>query len=228
MPVGAVAPTGFFVEENLLDINAWTGDFCEKLQSVFGRNLLFVGLQGSYKRGEATQNSDIDMVVVLNECRIQEIKAYGETVKSMPFSDKACGFVCSAEVLRKWPRFDVLNLYFDTKPIIGRLEDFIDPFSQKEIRESLVFGASCLYHGAVHALIFDQDYEAQAAALSKAAFFVIRLRYYLKTGKQTERKTDILVVTDEQERLILQRLAPAETVLTAIAEWSEKIITETI
>lgn len=212
----------------MFDIDAWTAEFCEKLDQTFGNRVLFVGLQGSFKRGEATQNSDIDMVVVLNECRIQEIKTYRETVKSMPFSDKACGFVCSAEVLRKWPRFDVLNLYFDTKPIIGRLEDFIDPFSQKEIRESLLFGASCLYHGAVHALIFDKDYETQASALSKAAFFVIRLRYYLKTGKQTERKTDILVVTDEQERLILQRLAPAETVLTAIAEWSEKIITETI
>ena len=35
------------------------------LRQQFGEQLLYVGLQGSCRRGEATENSDIDAVVVL-------------------------------------------------------------------------------------------------------------------------------------------------------------------
>jgi len=35
------------------------------MKNVFGGRLLYVGLQGSYLRGEATENSDIDIMVII-------------------------------------------------------------------------------------------------------------------------------------------------------------------
>lgn len=38
----------------MVDINRWTADFIDKLRAEFGERLRFAGLQGSYRRGEAT------------------------------------------------------------------------------------------------------------------------------------------------------------------------------
>ena len=48
----------------MIDINFWMGAFLQKLNIVFANRVWFVGLQGSYGRGEATETSDIDVVVI--------------------------------------------------------------------------------------------------------------------------------------------------------------------
>ena len=50
----------------MVDINKWTKDFLQVLEQIFGERVYFAGLQGSYGRGEATESSDIDMVVILD------------------------------------------------------------------------------------------------------------------------------------------------------------------
>ena len=52
---------------NLVDINDYTNRLTEELKTKFGDRLLYVGLQGSYLRGEATLESDIDIMLVLDE-----------------------------------------------------------------------------------------------------------------------------------------------------------------
>ena len=42
------------MKENMIDINGWMNDFLQKLDEVFANRVWFVGLQGSYGRGEAT------------------------------------------------------------------------------------------------------------------------------------------------------------------------------
>ena len=42
---------------------SWMNEFLGTLNEVFGDRVWFVGLQGSYGRGEATEASDIDVVV---------------------------------------------------------------------------------------------------------------------------------------------------------------------
>ena len=51
----------------MIDINVWMNAFIQKLNEVFANRVWFVGLQGSYGRGEATDSSDIDVVVILDE-----------------------------------------------------------------------------------------------------------------------------------------------------------------
>ena len=41
----------------MMDINVWMNDFLQKLNETFANRVWFVGLQGSYSRGEATETS---------------------------------------------------------------------------------------------------------------------------------------------------------------------------
>ena len=58
----------------MIDINGWMNDFLQKLDDVFANRVWFVGLQGSYGRGEATETSDIDVVVILDELSVSDIQ----------------------------------------------------------------------------------------------------------------------------------------------------------
>ena len=57
----------------MIDINVWMNDFLLMLNEVFENRIWFVGLQGSYGRGEATEASDIDVVVILDELNASDI-----------------------------------------------------------------------------------------------------------------------------------------------------------
>ena len=48
----------------MIDITAWMEDFLQALNETFATRVWFVGLQGSYGRGEATETSDIDGVTI--------------------------------------------------------------------------------------------------------------------------------------------------------------------
>ena len=42
----------------MIDITVWMQDFLQTLNETFANRVLFVGLQGSYGRGEATETSE--------------------------------------------------------------------------------------------------------------------------------------------------------------------------
>ena len=57
---------------NVEDIQTWLEQFRKKLTALFGDRLLFLGLQGSYGRGEQTAASDIDVVVILDKVGFED------------------------------------------------------------------------------------------------------------------------------------------------------------
>ena len=48
----------------MIDITVWMQNFLQTLNKTFENRVWFVGLQGSYGRGEATETSDIDVVTM--------------------------------------------------------------------------------------------------------------------------------------------------------------------
>ena len=65
-----------------INIDEWLNLAIEKLQKVFREKLLFVGLQGSYNRGEATPESDIDLVVILDKLSLSYKKYLSQTISN--------------------------------------------------------------------------------------------------------------------------------------------------
>ena len=76
-----------------INIEEWLNIAIEKLQKTFSAKLLFVGLQGSYNRGEATPESDVDLVVIIEELNFENLKQYRQIIDEMPYKELACGFI---------------------------------------------------------------------------------------------------------------------------------------
>lgn len=167
-----------------MDIDSWMNEFSAKIKDEFKERVLFIGLQGSYGRGEATQTSDIDAVVIFDTINIETLKRYRKVVASMVEAEKACGFVCGMDDLVGWPTFDIFNLYFDTTSIYGRLEN-VFPFSpsKNDLKDAVLSGASAVYHGVCHNYLFDGDKRANLMGLYKAIFFALRAKYFAETGQ---------------------------------------------
>ena len=75
----------------MIDIDVWMRKFTEDLLKRFGERIWFVGLQGSYARGEATDQSDIDVVVIFDRLSSSDIRAYNEFLDELPSRNLVCG-----------------------------------------------------------------------------------------------------------------------------------------
>ena len=108
------------------DINLWMKEYSSELRKIFGNRIWFVGLQGSYGRNEATEQSDIDAVVILDKVTLEDIKAYSALLDRLPYREKACGFISGKQELLNWEKSDLFQFYYDTLPIIGSCKIFLE------------------------------------------------------------------------------------------------------
>ena len=83
----------------VLDITTWLNGFLQVLEDTFGERVWFVGLQGSYGREEATETSDIDVVVILDELSALDIKTYNTMLDTLSHRELICGFLSGKEEL---------------------------------------------------------------------------------------------------------------------------------
>ena len=103
----------------MIEMHAWMERFIFALDRTFGQRVWFLGLQGSYGRGEATQTSDIDMVVILDELSPSDIVAYDTMLNSLPNRELICGFLSGKRELFNWEPSDLFQFCHDTTPIRG-------------------------------------------------------------------------------------------------------------
>lgn len=75
----------------MIDIRSWITEFTNKVIQTFSDRVWFIGLQGSYGSGEATETSDIDAVVILDELRIDDLKVYRSMLDTLPHRELVCG-----------------------------------------------------------------------------------------------------------------------------------------
>ncbi|MBR0062573.1 MAG: nucleotidyltransferase domain-containing protein, partial [Oscillospiraceae bacterium] len=73
----------------MFDIDAYLNDLISSCRASFGDRLLYVGLQGSWLRGEADENSDIDVMVILDRFSVEDMDRYREILKKTGFYEKS-------------------------------------------------------------------------------------------------------------------------------------------
>ena len=93
----------------MIDITVWMKNFLQKLNETFGDSVWFVGLQGSYGRGEATETSDIDMVVILDELSATGIQTYNTMLDTLPHRELICGFLSGKNEIMNWEPSDLFQ-----------------------------------------------------------------------------------------------------------------------
>ena len=99
----------------------WLEKFKEKILDTFKDRVVFIGIQGSYGRDEATESSDIDVVLILDNFTYSDLKVYDKTLASLEHRDKVCGFVSGKKEISNWPASDLFQFYYDTNALYGDL-----------------------------------------------------------------------------------------------------------
>ena len=218
----------------MIDINVWINDFIQKLNNIFADRVWFVGLQGSYGRGEATESSDIDVVVILDELSAEDIHTYQDMLDTLPHRELICGFVSGKEEILNWEPSDLFQFYHDTTAIKGSLDCLLPLIDNASIDRAIKMGAGNIYHGCVHNMLHEKSEEI-LKGLYKAASFVVQAIVYKQTGNYIKHQNQLLQVALPDEQTIIEtflKYKNGEAVdfneaSRILFEWSKKWITIT-
>ena len=186
----------------MIEIEKWMEAFLQTLDAHFGKRVWFVGLQGSYSRGEATQTSDIDMVVILDKLAPVDIRTYHTMLDTLPHRELICGFLSGKEEILNWEPSDLFQFCHDTTPIRGSLEEVMTQIDEAAVNRAIKIGACNIYHGCVHNMLHEKSDEI-LKGLYKAASFVIQAICFRETGNYVRNQRELrdCVAADDREIL---------------------------
>ena len=187
----------------MIDITTWLDGFLKALNNTFGSRVWFVGLQGSYGRGEATEMSDIDVVVILDALAASDIGDYNAMLDSLPQRELICGFVSGKNELLCWEPSDLFQFYYDTTPIKGSLDELLTVIDGAAVDRAIKIGACNIYHGCVHNMLHEKS-EDILRGLYKSASFVVQAVAFKQTGKYIKHQKDLLGAVSADERKIVE------------------------
>ncbi len=217
----------------MIDITAWMKLFLQTLNEIFGNRVWFVGLQGSYGRGEATETSDIDAVVILDELCAADIRDYNAMLDTLPYRELICGFLSSKDEIKNWEPSDLFQFYYDTTPIMGSLDELLSVIDETAVNRAIKIGACNIYHGCVHNMLHEKSHDI-LRALYKSASFVVQAIAFKQTGNYISYQKELLQVVSSDERGIVETFlnlknggtVDFDLMSEALFLWSKKWISE--
>ena len=159
-------------------------------------------LYRGYGRGEATDTSDIDVVVILDELSASDIQNYNAMLDALPHRESICGFLSGKDELLHWEPSDLFQFYYDTTPIKGSLDELLTVIDEAAIDRAIKIGACNIYHGCVHNMLHEKS-EDILKGLYKSASFVVQAIVFKQTGKYIKRQSELRDVVSADERVIV-------------------------
>ena len=174
----------------MIDIKNWITEFTNKVEQTFSDRVWFIGLQGSYGREEATDTSDIDVVVILDELRMNDLKTYRDMLDTLQNRQMICGFISGKDELLNWEASDLFQFYYDTTPIKGTLDCLLEKIDKHAVMRAIKIGACNIYHACVHNFVHEKSNDI-LRSLYKSAVFVLQAVYFFETGKYVKSKAEL-------------------------------------
>ena len=187
----------------MIDITAWMENFLQSLDKTFADRVWFVGLQGSYGRGEATEASDIDIVVILDELSAADIQIYNDMLDTISHRERICGFLSGKKEILNWEPSDLFQFCNDTTPLKGSLDEVVALVDDSAVDRAIKIGACNIYHGCVHNMLYEKS-EDILRGLYKAASFVVQAIAFKQKGKYVRLQKELLTVVSDDERAIVE------------------------
>lgn len=176
------------------------------MKEVFGDRLLYVGLQGSYLREEATENSDIDIMVIINHLSVQDLNSYRKIITQMEHYEKSCGFICGMDEFSNWNPLELCHVLYNTKDYYGKLSLLMPKYSEVDIINFIKVSLGNMYHEMCHRYLHaDKMKNYQKLPMTyKNVFFILQNIYYLKAGVFCLTKKELLCILDETDKEIME------------------------
>ena len=190
----------------MLDIEDYLQKLIGECKYAFGGRLLYVGLQGSYMRGEATDKSDLDVMMIIEDFSVADMDVYREILKKVGHYEKSCGFICGKDEITRWNPLEVCQLLHTTRDLFGKLKDLLPPATREDEINYVKLSLGNLYHELCHRYIH-ADREKNIAAFRgtcKGAFFLIQNLHYLESGSFAATKRDLKKQVSEEDRFVLE------------------------
>lgn len=215
----------------MIDISKWLDTFVEAVSSTFGERVWFIGLQGSYSRGEATESSDIDTVVILDNLTADDIHTYDNMLDTLPHRELICGFLSGKNELFRWEVSDLFQFIYDTKAIRGSLDELLPLIDSNSVERAIRTGVCNIYHGCVHNMLYEKS-EDILKALYKSASFTVQAIAFKETGKYISSQKDLYGAVSYDEKVIVETFlrlksgekAEFDKMSESLLEWARKRI----
>ena len=191
----------------MIDVENYIAEITAKLRENFGKRLVYVGLQGSYLRGEATETSDVDIMVVLDRLCVADLGGYRAIVESLPRPDLSCGFICGADDLANWNPLEICHLLHTTRDCFGSLAELVPDHDERDLRNFVKMSVNNLYHALCHGYIHADraEFEEGLPGVYKGAFFVLQNLHHLRGGEFAQNRAQLLSMLDGADRELLDR-----------------------
>ena len=186
----------------MIDITTWMHSFLLALKDTFTNRVWFVGLQGSYGRCEATETSDIDIVVILDELSATDIQAYHDMLDRLPHRELICGFLSGKTEIMNWEPSDLFQFCHDTTPIIGSLDEIMTVIDKSAVSRAIKIGACNIFHGCVHNMLHEKSDDI-LRGLYKSASFVVQAIVFKQTGRYMKQQEELRIVAAPNEQIII-------------------------
>ena len=217
----------------MIDITEWMQSFLQTLNGTFANRVWFVGLQGSYGRGEATETSDIDIVVILDELSAMDIQTYHDMLDTMSHRELICGFFSGKKEIMNWEPSDLFQFCHDTTVVKGSLEEVMAVIDESAVNRAIKIGACNIYHGCVHNMLHEKS-EDVLRGLYKSASFVVQAIAFKQTGNYISHQKELLQVVSFDERAIVETFLNLKNggavdfnlMSETLFAWSKKYIVE--
>ena len=217
----------------MIDITNWMSNFLQTLNKTFENRVWFVGLQGSYGRGEATETSDIDVVVILDELSAKDIQIYNDMLDTLPHRKLICGFLSGRNEIMNWEPSDLFQFCNDTTPIKGTIDEVIALIDESAINRAIKIGACNIFHGCVHNMLHEKS-EDILRGLYKSASFVVQAIVFKQTGNYIKYQEELLKVVSSDELVIVENFMNLKNGGTVdfslmsetLFDWAKKWISE--
>ena len=209
-------------------------DLIAALKNAFGKRLVYVGLQGSYLRGEATEHSDIDPMVVIDMLALSDLKTYRTIVESLPEPGKSCGFLCGRKELSCWNPLEISHLLHTTRDLFGVLSALVPAYDERDIRSFIQLSIGNLYHELCHRYVHGnaEDNRSQLPFTCKGVFFILQNLHHLRTdifcgtkkALLSQLSGDDLAVMQLSLQLAQKPAEDADACISLLLDWCRKTL----
>ncbi len=190
----------------MFKIEQYLSDLLISLKKKFGVRLLYVGLQGSYLRNEADANSDIDVMIILDDMTIHDLSEYKDILLDVGNYKKSCGFICGKSEMANWNPLEICHLIHTTKGLYGKLIDFVPTSTIDDVKNFIKLSLNNLFHELCHRYIHaDTDTNiSQLPHIYKSVFFILQNMYYVKSGTFTATKQELINCLEDKDKTVME------------------------
>jgi hypothetical protein len=222
------------------EVDQWLAEFVERLRDAFGERLMFVGHHGSWARGEAAPDSDVDVMVVVDRIDARDLAAFRDAVAAMPDGGRlASGVYNSVAELRARAPSELTQYFYGCQVLHGNIEGVVTRPSAEDLLADVRFKALTNLMHARHYLLYPHDLTLKVHSLRypfKECFYALQEWVLAREGTWYDRKDDLLaVLTDEDDRAVVQaardwreseaeRTARALEYVELLERWSRKML----